>query len=120
VGVDIVDWGFLKRAHLMSIKGALIMDLVIALTVLVDLIAAVGIGVFIANIMTIDKLSSLQAKSVKSISMRCEKPSPAWSEPFGTQPLGMRHRHVPFLAMQRRLRFRVAHGGQGAGWQLSV
>jgi len=68
VGVDIVDWGFLKRAHLISIKGALIMYLVIALTVLVDLIAAVGIGVFIANILTIDKMSALQAKSVKSIS----------------------------------------------------
>ncbi|MEB3270408.1 MAG: SulP family inorganic anion transporter [Synechococcus sp.] len=68
VGVDIVDWGFLKRAHLISIKGALIMYLVITLTVLVDLIAAVGIGVFIANILTIDKMSSLQAKSVKSIS----------------------------------------------------
>lgn len=68
VGVDIVDWGFLKRAHLISLKGALIMYLVIALTVLVDLIAAVGIGVFIANILTIDKMSALQARSVKSIS----------------------------------------------------
>ena len=68
VGVDIVDWGFLRRAHRISISGALIMYLVIALTVLVDLIAAVGIGVFIANILTIDKMSSLQSKSVKSIS----------------------------------------------------
>jgi SulP family sulfate permease len=68
VGVDIVDWGFLKRAHLISVKGALIMYLVIALTVLVDLIAAVGIGVFIANILTIDKMSALQARSVKSVS----------------------------------------------------
>ena len=68
VGVDIVDWGFLKRAHRISISGALIMYLVIVLTVLVDLIAAVGIGVFIANILTIDKMSALQSKSVKSIS----------------------------------------------------
>jgi len=68
VGVDIVDWDFLKRAHQISIKGALIMYLVIALTVLVDLIAAVGIGVFIANILTIDKMSALQARSVKSVS----------------------------------------------------
>ncbi|MFO7629555.1 MAG: SulP family inorganic anion transporter, partial [Prochlorococcaceae cyanobacterium] len=68
VGVDIVDWGFLKRAHRISPKGALIMYLVIALTVLVDLIAAVGIGVFIANILTIDKMSALQAKTVKSVS----------------------------------------------------
>jgi SulP family sulfate permease len=68
VGVDIVDWGFLRRAHRISISGALIMYLVIVLTVLVDLIAAVGIGVFIANILTIDKMSALQSKSVKSIS----------------------------------------------------
>lgn len=68
VGVDIIDWGFLKRAHHVSIKGALIMYAVIALTVLVDLIAAVGIGVFIANILTIDRMSALQSKSVKSIS----------------------------------------------------
>ena len=68
VGVDIVDWGFIKRAHRISISGALIMYLVIALTVLVDLIVAVGVGVFIANILTIDKMSSLQSKSVKSIS----------------------------------------------------
>ena len=68
VGFDIVDWSFLKRAHRISIKGALIMYLVIALTVLVDLIAAVGIGVFIANILTIDRMSALQSKSVKSIS----------------------------------------------------
>jgi SulP family sulfate permease len=68
VGVDIVDWGFIRRAHRISISGALIMYLVIALTVLVDLIAAVGIGVFIANILTIDKMTALQSKSVKSIS----------------------------------------------------
>lgn len=66
-GGDIIDWGFLKRAHHVSIKGALIMYAVIALTVLVDLIAAVGIGVFIANILTIDRMSALQSKSVKSI-----------------------------------------------------
>jgi SulP family sulfate permease len=68
VGVDIVDWGFIKRAHRISISGAVIMYLVIALTVLVDLIVAVGVGVFIANILTIDKMSALQSKSVKSVS----------------------------------------------------
>ena len=68
VGVDIVDWGFIKRAHRISLSGAVIMYLVIALTVLVDLIVAVGVGVFIANILTIDKMSALQSKSVKSVS----------------------------------------------------
>ncbi len=68
VGIDIIDWSFLKRAHQVSWKGALIMYLVIVLTVLVDLIVAVGVGVFIANILTIEKMSLLQAKSVKTIS----------------------------------------------------
>ncbi|NJN23478.1 MAG: SulP family inorganic anion transporter [Acaryochloridaceae cyanobacterium RL_2_7] len=68
VGVDIIDWGFLKRAHQVSLKGAFIMYGVIILTVLVDLIAAVGIGVFVANILTIDRMSALQSKSVRTIS----------------------------------------------------
>ncbi|MEL6776360.1 MAG: SulP family inorganic anion transporter [Cyanobacteria bacterium J06597_16] len=68
VGIDIIDWSFLKRAHQVSLKGALIMYLVIALTVLVDLIVAVGVGVFIANILTIERMSLLQAKSVMTIS----------------------------------------------------
>lgn len=67
VGIDIIDWNFLKRAHRVSIKGALIMYGVILLTVLVDLIAAVGIGVFVANILTIERMSNLQSKSVKAI-----------------------------------------------------
>ena len=67
VGIDIIDWDFLKRAHKVSLKGALIMYGVIALTVLVDLIAAVGIGVFVANVLTIEKMSLLQSESVKTI-----------------------------------------------------
>jgi sulfate permease, SulP family len=41
---------------------------VLLLTVFVDLIVAVGIGVFIANILTIERLSELQSKEVKLIS----------------------------------------------------
>lgn len=69
VGIDIIDWSFLKRAHQVSTKGALIMYGVILLTVLVDLIAAVGIGVFVANILTIERMSQLHSKDgVKMIS----------------------------------------------------
>jgi SulP family sulfate permease len=68
VGIDILDWSFLKRAHKVSWKGALIMYGVMFLTVFVDLIVAVGVGVFIANILTIDRLSELQSQDVKAIS----------------------------------------------------
>jgi SulP family sulfate permease len=68
VGIDILDWSFLKRSHKISLKGSLIMYGVLLLTVFVDLIVAVGVGVFIANILTIERLSSLQAREVKVIS----------------------------------------------------
>lgn len=67
VGFDILDWSFLKRAHSVSLKGTLIMYGVLFLTVFVDLIVAVGVGVFIANILTIDRLTKLQSDEVKTI-----------------------------------------------------
>ena len=67
VGIDIIDWGFLKRAHKVSPKAALIMYGVITLTVFVDLITAVGIGVFVANVLTIERLSNLQSKDVRTV-----------------------------------------------------
>ena len=67
VGIKIIDWGFLKRAHHISWKSAVIMYAVIGLTVFVDLITAVGIGVFIANILTIDRLTQLKSEDVKAI-----------------------------------------------------
>ena len=68
VGLDILDWSFLKRSHLVSWKGSAIMYGVLLLTVFVDLIVAVGVGVFIANILTIERLSEIRAKQVKVIS----------------------------------------------------
>lgn len=67
VGIDIIDWSFLKRAHYISGKGALITYGVILLTVFVDLIAAVGIGLFVANVMTITRLSELQENDVNAV-----------------------------------------------------
>lgn len=83
VGLDIIDWGFLKRAHQISKKGALIMYGVILLTVLVDLITAVSVGVFVANVLTIDRMSQLRSESVRAISdaddaMRLEADEKRW------------------------------------------
>ena len=73
VGIDIVDWGFLKRAHKISPKAAFIMYGVIFLTVFVDLIVAVGIGVFVANILTIERLSDLRSEKVRAITYNDEQ-----------------------------------------------
>jgi len=67
VGIDILDWSFLKRSHQVSTKGSLIMYGVLFLTVFVDLIVAVGVGVFIADILTIERLSEMQSSEVKLV-----------------------------------------------------
>ncbi|MEL4896975.1 SulP family inorganic anion transporter [Crocosphaera sp. Alani8] len=67
VGIDIIDWKFLRRAHVLSWKAASIMYGVMLLTVFYDLIIAVGLGVFVANILTIQKLANIQADGVKAI-----------------------------------------------------
>jgi len=68
VGINILDWSFIQRAHKVSIPGMGVMYGVMFLTVFVDLIAAVGLGVFISNIIIIEKLSKVQARKVKAIS----------------------------------------------------
>jgi len=67
VGIDIIDWGFIKRAHRISMKATAIMYGVMFLTVFVDLITAVAVGVFVANILTIKNLSDIQVDRVKAI-----------------------------------------------------
>ena len=67
VGIDIIDWEFLQRAHKLSLKAAGIMYSVIFLTVFVDLISAVAVGVFIANLLTVKRLSDLQVDEIKAI-----------------------------------------------------
>ncbi|KZM40493.1 Bicarbonate transporter BicA [Marinomonas sp. SBI22] len=68
VGINILDWSFLQRAHKVAWSPTVIMYGVMLLTVFVDLMVAVGIGVFIANILTIEKLSRLQSGNIKAIS----------------------------------------------------
>ncbi len=68
VGFNILDWSFIQRAHKVSLQGMMIMYGVMLLTVFVDLIVAVGLGVFISNIIIIEQLSREQARQVKAIS----------------------------------------------------
>jgi SulP family sulfate permease len=67
VGLDIIDWGFLRRAHLAPPFVLMLMLLVLLLTVFVDLIVAVGVGMFLANMYTVKRLSDLQLAEVNAI-----------------------------------------------------
>ncbi|MEO1620696.1 MAG: SulP family inorganic anion transporter [Cyanobacteria bacterium J06632_3] len=67
VGIDVIDWSFLKRAHVVSRKAALLMYGVLLLTVFVDLITAVAAGAFVANLLTVKKLTDEQRQHVHAI-----------------------------------------------------
>jgi SulP family sulfate permease len=73
VGLNILDWSFIKKAHRVSKHSTVIMYGVMLLTIFVDLIVAVGIGVFIANIITIAKLSESQKDNIRATSVSDDK-----------------------------------------------
>ena len=66
VGLDIIDWGFLLRAHRLSLKTASVMYGVLLMTVFWDLIWAVLVGVFIANMLTIDSITETQLEGMEA------------------------------------------------------
>ncbi|MGD1898398.1 MAG: SulP family inorganic anion transporter [Phormidesmis sp.] len=66
-GIDIIDWSFLRRAHKVSLKAAGLMYGVLLLTVFVDLITAVAAGAFVANLLTVKKLTDEQQRHVQAI-----------------------------------------------------
>lgn len=68
VGFNILDWSFIQRAHKVNMLGMGIMYGVMLLTVFVDLIVAVGLGVFISNILIIERLSRVHERNIKAIS----------------------------------------------------
>lgn len=68
VGVDILDWSFMKKIHRVSGSSTFMMWTVLLLTVFVDVILAVGVGVFVANLLTIKRLSDLQSRNVRRLS----------------------------------------------------
>lgn len=53
VGFEIIDWNFIRRAPLLSPRTTGLMWLVVLLTVFWDLVTAVVVGVFLANVLTI-------------------------------------------------------------------
>ena len=64
VGLDIIDWRFLLRAHKLSLKTAAVMYGVLLMTVFWNLIWAVLVGVFVANMLTIDSITETQLEGM--------------------------------------------------------
>ncbi len=67
VGWDIIDWRLLARVHRIQRTHLLVMLATLSLTVFVDLVTAVGIGLIAAGMANAQELEGLELDSVVSV-----------------------------------------------------
>jgi SulP family sulfate permease len=67
VGIDIIDWQYLRRVHTAPRSGVFFMVVVLLLTVFVDLITAVAVGVVMASLLFVKRMSDLQLASITTV-----------------------------------------------------
>jgi len=66
VGIDIIDWGFLKRVPTAPRVSVFLMLMVLLLTVFVDLIMAVGVGVVATSLLFVKRMQDLQVQAIRA------------------------------------------------------
>jgi SulP family sulfate permease len=67
VGTDIIDWEYLKGLISAPKSGALIMFVVLGITVFIDLMTAVGIGLVMASLIFLQRMTDVQLASIVSV-----------------------------------------------------
>ncbi len=74
VGIDIIDWPYLKRIREAPRAGVFFMLVVLLLTVFVDLITAVGVGLVLASLLFVKRMSDLQLANIRAITDTTDQP----------------------------------------------
>ena len=67
VGTDLIDWEYLKRIHTAPRPGVIIMLSVLLITVFVDLITVVAIGIIMASLLLMHRVTEMQLKSIIAV-----------------------------------------------------
>jgi SulP family sulfate permease len=67
VGYDIIDWAYIRRAHRGPRWDLILTALVLGLTVFVDLITAVAVGVVLAALAFVKQIADIQLKRIEGI-----------------------------------------------------
>lgn len=65
VGVDIIDWPYLKRMHRAPRAGLVVMLTTLLLTVFVDLITAVAVGIVMSSLLFVARMADAQLKTAR-------------------------------------------------------
>jgi SulP family sulfate permease len=68
VGIDVIDWRFIKRLHRAPRVDIVLLLVVLVLTVFVDVITAVAVGIVLASLAFVKEMAELQVDSIKTIS----------------------------------------------------
>ena len=80
VGFDIIDWRYLKLSHRAPRAGVIIMLTTLVVTVFVDLMTAVAVGVVMASLLFVARMADLQLKSAKVVHNSEQSPDLAAEE----------------------------------------
>jgi SulP family sulfate permease len=67
VGVDVIDWRYIKRMHRAPRTDLILMLLVLLLTIFVNVITAVGVGVVLASLVFVKEMAEIQVNSIRTI-----------------------------------------------------
>lgn len=68
VGIDVIDWRYLRRMHRAPRVDLVTMIIVLALTVFVDVITAVAAGMIVASLLFVKETADMQMESIRTIS----------------------------------------------------
>lgn len=68
VGIDVIDWRYLRRMFRAPRMDIVLMVVVLVLTVLVDVITAVAAGVVLASLAFVKETADLQIDSIRALS----------------------------------------------------
>ncbi len=85
VGWDIIDWRFLLRIHQAAVENVFTMLLTLVLTVFVDLIMAVGVGLIVAGFVSARRLEPEELKKVISVPLLDAVVSPEAAESYAAR-----------------------------------
>jgi SulP family sulfate permease len=67
VGIDVIDWRFIRRWHRAPRTDLVLMLVVLLLTVFVDVITAVGVGVVLASLVFVKEMTEAQMDAISAI-----------------------------------------------------
>ncbi len=90
VGIDIIDWSYLRRLREAPRAGVFFMLVVLLLTVFVDLITAVAVGIVLASLLFVKRMSDLQLANIKAITGAIDEPSLSEEEMAALEAAGGR------------------------------